>query len=293
MNRTAGRADWSEVATLPGAQDFVHLENGLCHYRLGGRPGGPPILLIHGATVPGWEFDRLVPFLHAAGFRTLRPDLFGHGYSDRPAVSYDHALFVAQMRELLDRLLPGQRVGIVGHSLGAAIGVRLALAEPARIGPLVLAAPLLDFTANSRASKLLSLPGLGESLMSWLVVPMLVRRRTARYRGIEDGRFVQMFRDQLRVPRFGNALLSLVRDGSLGDQSDCYRALGQTGRDALLVRGTQDEIVSRGQIEAIRSLAPQLDSRSVEGAAHAFILTHPARVARELLPYLAAAESPA
>jgi hypothetical protein len=60
--------------------------------------------LIHGATMPSWQFDRVVPYLAEAGFRTIRLDLYGHGYSDRPTISHDYDLFGRQVSELLERL---------------------------------------------------------------------------------------------------------------------------------------------------------------------------------------------
>ena len=90
--------------TLPDASDFLPLSDGLCHYRVDGPCDGPVVLLIHGATVPAWEFDRLAPFLTSAGYRAIRADLFGHGYSDRPRVKYGLDLFVRQLSELLDSL---------------------------------------------------------------------------------------------------------------------------------------------------------------------------------------------
>ncbi|MGD8978245.1 MAG: alpha/beta fold hydrolase, partial [Gammaproteobacteria bacterium] len=169
------------------------LSDGVCHYRIDGPDDGPVLLLIHGATVPAWEFDRIVPYLTAAGLRCVRPDLFGHGFSDRPPLAHEYELFVRQLSELLDRLELNGPVALLGHSLGAAVAARLLAAQPARFAAAVLAAPLVDFTVQNPMARLLNVPLLGELLMPAYVVPMLVRRRTRRYRAIEDGRFVGKF----------------------------------------------------------------------------------------------------
>ena len=119
---------------------FVRLSDGLCHYRLDGRRDGPPVLLIHGATVPGWEFDRFVPLLEAAGYRCVRPDLYGHGHSDRPRARYSHALFVRQLREFIATLALDRPMILIGHSLGAALAARLVAADPQRYAAMVLCA---------------------------------------------------------------------------------------------------------------------------------------------------------
>jgi len=77
----------------------MSLSDGVCHYPVDGPSYGPAVLLIHGATVPAWELDRLVPFLTGAGYRTSRADLLGHGYSDRPRLKYELALFVRQLSQ--------------------------------------------------------------------------------------------------------------------------------------------------------------------------------------------------
>ena len=184
--------------------------------------------MLHGATVPGWEFDRLVPYLHKTGFQTICPDLYGHGYSARPKKTLDHDFFVQQVLEFIAGLPVRKPLHILGHSLGAAIATRVTLALPDDIDNVVLLAPLLNFLAVNKSAKALAIPLLGEVLMPTYVMPALVRRRTERYQTIGDGRFVEKFKDQLRVPGFGGALLSMIRSGALGDQSHIYESLAAT-----------------------------------------------------------------
>ncbi|MEQ8660979.1 MAG: alpha/beta hydrolase, partial [Gammaproteobacteria bacterium] len=73
MSHSIREADVRSRCAPTGA--FAALSDGHCHYADEGPRDGRVVLLIHGATVPGWEFDRLVPYLHAAGLRTLRADL--------------------------------------------------------------------------------------------------------------------------------------------------------------------------------------------------------------------------
>ena len=263
--------------------------DGHCHYWEDGPEDGPCILLIHGATVPAWEFDRLVPFLTREGYRVLRVDLFGHGGSDRPRTRYDYDLFARQIIDFLDLFELRDRVHVVGHSLGSAIAATVACRIPDQIGKLVLAAPLVDFTGDRAMMKLVRAPVLGEILMPSLVIPLLIRRRTKRYRNIEDGRFVGKFKEQLQVPGFGRALLSLFRSGTLGDQGDRYRALANEAHDVLILRGSDDNIVTREQVDQLLELHPRARHEEIDGVPHAFLLTDPERVAPHILSFLAQA----
>jgi len=271
---------------LPGTYLFAALDSGITHYRLDGPETGATVLMIHGATVPGWQFDRLAPLLNEAGFRTLRLDLFGHGYSARPRVVHDFELFVRQVTELLDYLALHGGIELLGHSFGAALAARLALCQPARYSNLVMIAPLFDYFRVNSAAHMLRVPLLGELLMNLYVLPMLLCRRTLRYRGIGDGSFVYKFRDQLRVPGFGRSLLSLIRSGALGDQSTAYQRLAAQSRRVLVLCGSQDAITGPPQLEALHDVLPRAEYQVLDNATHALCLTHPDHVAQRVARFL-------
>ena len=94
----------NENTRKEAAGSFVALSDGVTHYELGGPKDGKPVVLVHGFSVPFFIFDPLFDFLTSAGFRVLRYDLLGRGYSDRPNTQYDANLFVRQLKELLDAL---------------------------------------------------------------------------------------------------------------------------------------------------------------------------------------------
>lgn len=265
----------------------IKLEDGNCYYRIEGPANGPLLLLLHGATVPGWIFDRLTPLFNTAGWRTLAPDFYGHGYSARPRVNYDYELFQRQIIGLLSALNINQPIALLGHSMGAAVAARLVNAEPHRFNCLVLAAPLLDFSSNSLMARIAAIPMLGEVLMPIFIKPMLMRRRAKRYRNIEDGRWVEMFRQQLKIPGFGYALLSMIRQGTLANQSITYELLAtQAQRDILIMRGCDDVIFPHDQFLRIRQILPKSQSIEIEATQHAFVLTDPDKLVPVILKFL-------
>lgn len=98
--------------------------------------------MLHGLGVSGSVFQpfarRLLPELAA-----VAPDLRGHGQSDAPASGYAPADYAADMIELIDawHLAP---VPVIGHSLGALVGLCLAESRPDLLRWLVLLDPPLD-----------------------------------------------------------------------------------------------------------------------------------------------------
>ncbi len=105
---------------------------------------GPPLLLLHGFDSSFLEFRRLAPLL-AGGATLLIPDLFGFGFTPRPADGdYSPRGVLTHLEALLAeaaaRLGP-QPLGLIGASMGGAVAVELSRRQPARIHRLLLLAP--------------------------------------------------------------------------------------------------------------------------------------------------------
>ena len=189
-----------------GRGRYLPLRAGLTHVIEEGQDDQAPILLVHGATVPAWEFDRLIPHLRTAGWRTIRFDLFGHGLSDRPAVRYDFSFFLEQALEVLDGITSHRPLTLLGHSFGAALAAAMASQRPERIERLVLVAPLLDFMAHSFWGQVFSLPGIGGLMMRRVGLPVLERRRARRYQAIGAEDLTRRFVSEARAPGYADAL---------------------------------------------------------------------------------------
>jgi pimeloyl-ACP methyl ester carboxylesterase len=232
-------------------------------------------VLVHGATVPCWEFDELVPALTAAGFRTLRFDLYGHGLSDRPHFDYSLERFSRQTCELVEATGFPRPVTLLGHSLGAAIAAAVTGANPKWVKRLVLVAPMLDFTSTSAWARLFRVAMVGDLLMRLVGVPALVRRRRRRYARIGLPHLTPLFVEQVARGGFGRTLLSMIRTNTLGDQSARYEALRNAGRELLVITGANDAVIPAAHIARIRQLLPGHGHREIADAEHNLLLTHP------------------
>jgi pimeloyl-ACP methyl ester carboxylesterase len=104
--------------------------------RAWGPPDGPGWLALHGWLDNGRSFDHLAPLL--AGQRIIALDLPGHGLSDWRHADADYSFpsWVPAVFEAADAL-GWQRFSILGHSMGAAIGVLAAGTLPDRVERLI------------------------------------------------------------------------------------------------------------------------------------------------------------
>ncbi|WP_415891873.1 alpha/beta fold hydrolase [Neptuniibacter sp. PT8_73] len=102
-----------------------------------GDPNGTPMVALHGWLDNAASFDGLAQ--HLKGIRLIAIDLIGHGRSDhRPEVMpyyiWDN---VNDLYAVLDSLSLN-KVGLIGHSMGASIAMLFAGAFPERVDRLML-----------------------------------------------------------------------------------------------------------------------------------------------------------
>jgi len=276
---TVNEPDWRA-----GGQ-YLRLSDGLTHWQREGPADGVPIILLHGATVPSWEFDALVPPLLRAGFQTLRFDLYGHGASDMPSGDYSVDRFRRQVIELVEASRFPRPAMVLGHSFGAALAAALAASRPDWISRLVLVAPMLDFNSSSAWTRLFRLPGIGDLAMRFVGVPALIRRRRRRYGNIGKPHLTARFIEQASYPGFSRGLLSMIRTGALGNQAAVYAALKGCSRELLVISGEHDAIIPRDHLAQVRTLLPGHDHCSI-AAEHNLLLTHPDEVVQRIVRWL-------
>lgn len=103
-----------------------------------GPEGAPLLVLVHGFTASAASFDANIDGLRKR-FTVVTAELLGHGDSDAPQDpdAYGPRKAVVRLLRLFSALGYG-RVLLCGHSLGAALALRLALEAPESLSGLVL-----------------------------------------------------------------------------------------------------------------------------------------------------------
>jgi pimeloyl-ACP methyl ester carboxylesterase len=106
------------------------------------RGSGPPIVLIHGLGGQLRNFGKAMVDDLARDHRLILVDRPGSGYSTRASDSSARLRVQAEAIAELIRILKLESPLIVGHSLGGALALSLALNHPDVVGGLALVAPL-------------------------------------------------------------------------------------------------------------------------------------------------------
>jgi pimeloyl-ACP methyl ester carboxylesterase len=110
------------------------------HYRLEGDAAHPLVVLVNGIMDPPERMESTAAAMRDAGFRTLRYDHYGRGWSRAPAgFRYDAPAHIAQLCALLKELALAP-VALFAHSMGAIVASLFAEQTPS-VKALVLAAP--------------------------------------------------------------------------------------------------------------------------------------------------------
>jgi pyruvate dehydrogenase E2 component (dihydrolipoamide acetyltransferase) len=212
---------------------------------------GATVVLLHGLfdSRQGWR--DLPQRLARSGLAVHAPDLPGHGDDAAEATGLD------DMAARIAADLPAGPLCLVGHSLGAALAVRIAARFGARVERLVLIAPAgigarinADFldgmlaaetpAALARALDLLDGGPVGASMLSGELARLAARREALS-----------------RLSR------SLARGGM--QQIDLRDEIGRLACPVSVVFGTADRILDW---QSVAELPPQVAIHLVRGAGH-------------------------
>jgi len=138
----------------------VVINGGLIHYEAFGR--GEPVVFIHG-WLGSWRYWMRTMESLAPDYRTYALDLWGFGDSDKSKARYSVADYTSLIYAFMDQL-GIVSASLVGHSLGAIVGLHMAVERPSFISrlaavslpvtPQAINSRLRDFSTNSVRTKM-------------------------------------------------------------------------------------------------------------------------------------------
>lgn len=236
-----------------------------------GPIGGPRVVIIPGLISPAYAFRKVLPPLAEAGVRTVVVEPLGVGASSRPGeADYSHTAQALRVASVMDSL--GIRHAIImGHSVGAAIALRLALERPDLVSGLLL--------VEGAALESAAVPGVKKALQFSFLIRLFAGR--GRIRKEVRKALIASAGDTTWVT---DSLIDRYTEGAAGDIGAVLRTLKGMQRavepDSLTPRLTRIHVPvllmlggaaheagpSSGRIHSLEHRIPQLREQIVFGA---------------------------
>jgi pimeloyl-ACP methyl ester carboxylesterase len=263
-NPEGAALDAAARAGAPGM--MVTLSRGVTHYQVTGPETGPVVVLVHGFSVPMYIWDSTFTALGAAGYRVIRYDLYGRGWSDRPDAAYDGPMYDTQLNELLDSLHVTQPINLVGLSFGGFVTSHYVAGHARRVRTLTLIDPA---SSSPSMPAFLTMPMVGPWIWQVTQIPGKAEGQYEDFLHPERyPTWAEQYRPQMRYEGFGRALLRSAITMSLTDFSGLFANVATTGVPVLLVWGKQDQTVTIDQSAVVRTSIPRAEFFPVDSAGH-------------------------
>jgi 3-oxoadipate enol-lactonase len=242
---------------------------------------GPAVVLLHGFPLDRSMWDDQVPAL-AERYRTIVPDLRGHGVTDAPPGPFTMEQHVADVVALLDRL-GLERVALVGLSMGGYITMNFLARRPERVWAVVLAdtRPQEDASETKQAraaqARLVQTEGLEPFIEQQL--PRMFAAATLRDRPDLADRY----REIVRRAR-PNAVAAALE--GLAARPDTTATLRTVACPALVIVGSEDLATPAADSHLMAELIPDARLEVIEGVGHMSNMEAPERFNAALLSFL-------
>ncbi len=267
---------------------FMKLTDGTVHYDVSGPERGEVVVLVHGNAAPYFSWDRNMKALTGAGFRVVRYDLYGFGYSDRPDTVYSRELYDRQLSEVLTKLNIKGPVNLVGTSQGGSIAVNFAAKHPERVKRLALLSPFINVLPMKAVIGLIKVPGVGDYIGRVALDRININYPKKVFADVSaiPTEYTEKYREQLSYRGFKRARLSNLRGDTLADFTPRYVAVGGSKTPVLLTWGTADIVIMADSIANIRKAMPNLEYHEIAGGGHLVHYESPEKVNGTLLRFL-------
>jgi pimeloyl-ACP methyl ester carboxylesterase len=277
---------WQVEKKLPPRGRFIDVDGARIHYLDEGT--GPTLLLVHGLGGQMHNFTHSLLGKLKHDFRVVILDRPGSGYSTRPAGA---SATISAQAQILSRFCEALKLGrplIVGHSLGGAIALALALNHPEHVAGLALLAPVTHlaervpppFDGIAIASPLL------RRVIAWtLATPLSIANRE-RALAIVFG--PEPVAEDFAVR--GGGLLSLRPRSFIGASADLMATQAELGamparyKDLIMpvgiLYGTDDRILDPAvHGKGLAAKVAGADLELIEGGGHMILITSADRAA--------------
>jgi pimeloyl-ACP methyl ester carboxylesterase len=275
-------------STLPG--EFIELSDGYVHYELAGPVDGEVVVLVHGFSAGAFVWDNNYEYLVGEGFRVLRYDMYGRGFSDRPYLRYDFELFTRQLYELIQKLgLSQRKVNLVGLSMGGGVCIIFTDQYHELVNKVSLIDPM-GFSVGSYSNRILyglmKTPGFNRLLKRYMHHEFFLESQKDDFpeSAVIDG-YLNKYREPLRYKGFLRAIHSTASNIEFTSLRDTYERIGKRV-PMQLFWGEKDKTMPFHVSKEVLEAVPSIKFHPIMNAGHQPQYSHAQEVNRQLAEFL-------
>jgi pimeloyl-ACP methyl ester carboxylesterase len=256
-----------EVTRKNVSGSFVQLSDGVTHYELNGPDTGKVVVLVHGFSVPYYIWDSTYVKLVHEGYRVLRYDEYGRGFSDRPDRVYEASLLRKQLEELLAALNIQSVHAIAGLSFGGPVVTDFVIHHPKQVDKVILVDPFYPLESEKPTKSFYP-----ESLMK---LKMALSPEDAVNGQLTDLKYPERFpqwadqyKVQMQYKGFRHALISTRLHYATPEKMRAnYKELDELHKPILLIWGKEDNTTPFSSSDELRKVV-KTEFMPVDDAAH-------------------------
>lgn len=265
---------------------FVQLPAGPTHYQDAGKAEKGTVILIHGGMVLGMKaWDKNIRSLEEAGYRVVRYDLYGRGYSARPDQEYTPALFYNQLESLIDSLNLQPPYKLVSISMGGMVALQYAAKHAQQVDQLVMLSPAV--LGKFRAQWPLKIPVVRDVLMTFYWYPQAIDSQMEEfYRPEKNQDYRQTLETMARIKGYKASNLSTWMKTLTVSMEPELKQVAQAKIPVFILLGEHDPYLSGKDQEVYQELLPQASILTLPEAGHVLSYEAPDQVNELLLNFL-------
>jgi 3-oxoadipate enol-lactonase len=248
-----------------------------------GKDSGRPVVFHHGVGTSLEIFDEWMPIV-ATRHPVVRFDMRGWGRSVVPGESHAWSMeeMIADVGDVAEAAFGGERVHVMGESIGGTIALASGLAQPARFASVAMSNAAIKGGQIAHAPgwraeiARIGIKGWSDRLMEMRFVPGAVPPEAVAW-------FASV--QEKSPPHVAIGLGELLVGTDLASQLSGFKL------PLLLMMPDRSPYVSLAQANTLAELVPQAQIAVFPGARHGLPLSHGKEAAAALLGFLARVES--
>ena len=245
--------------------NFTELTNGFTYYEIDNRFNENTLVFIHGFSVPSYIWDKTYNTAKEKGFKVVKLDLYGRGFSDNPDIDYTDELFANQVIELLQEL-EIKKATFLGLSNGGRVISKLADLKPNMVEKLVYVSASSFNSHENNVNKSVSKEEVNTFIKNRY--PTISSGQLSDFKYPENyPLWDDKYEELLKFKGFARALISTVKNHKNLDLEN--KEISDSNKKVYTIWGDSDSVVIFNDIKGkLNKLIPNRFEYTVPNSGH-------------------------